>query len=56
MKALTALACIGSGNKHLLPLICPCITRQRKKGEFLGFFPRNIWELSVILAQFQINS
>ena len=31
---------IRSGNKHEFPRLCPRITRQRKEGEFLGFFPK----------------
>ena len=30
---------MGSGNKHVFLRLYPPITRQRKKGEFLGFFP-----------------
>ena len=31
---------MGSGNKHVFLRLYPPITRQRKKGEFLGFFPK----------------
>ena len=31
---------MGSGNKHVFLRLYPLITRQRKKGEFLGFFPK----------------
>ena len=36
--------------------LCPRITQQRENESFWNFFPRNVWQLSVISAQFQINS
>ena len=37
---LLRVIAIGSGNKHVFPRLYPPITRQRKTGEFLGFFPK----------------
>ena len=37
---LLRVIAIGSGNKHVFPRLYPPITRQRKKREFLGFFPK----------------
>ena len=53
---LLGVIAIGSGNKHVFPRLYPPITRKRKKGEFPDFFPKNMWELSVIYAHFQIDS
>ena len=37
---LLRVIAIASGNKHVFPRLHPRITRQRKQGEFLGFFPK----------------
>ena len=47
---------IGSRKNTVFPRLCRRITQQRRKDNFWDFFSRNIWELSVILAQFQIDS
>ena len=47
---------IRSRENHVFPRLCPRIAQQRKKGEFLGFFPMNILEISVSSAQFQVDS
>ena len=47
---------VGRGNKHVFLRLYPPITRQRKKGEFLGFFPKEcmgiIRYISTVLDRF----
>ena len=61
---LLSVIAIGSGNKHVFPRLYPPITSQRKKGEFLGFFPKECMGIiryictfsdGFIKAPFQIN-
>ena len=45
-----------SRENHAFPGLCPRIHQQPKKENFGDFFPRNIWEISVRAAQFQVDS
>ena len=40
---LPSVIAIGSGKKHVFPRLYPRLTRQRKKGEFLGFFSQGTY-------------
>ena len=47
---------IRSRENHVFPRLWPRITQQRKKENFWDFFPMNISEIFVSLAQFQVDS